>query len=132
VNKRGAISLGVDLFEVDDEFGWIMLGICQYFGAKEGDNMVRDDLDRLVPEVGVIDTEVCVKPLNLVHYERVGNETLEAKDELLFCLDMRAAALAFPATISWTLARCSALPLNTGVLYPGRFLTRCSDASLPP
>lgn len=77
VDERGAISIGVDLFELDDKFGWIMLGICQYFGAKEGDNMVRDDLDGLIPEVGVIDTEVRVKPLDLIHYELVGNETLE-------------------------------------------------------
>jgi hypothetical protein len=77
VDERGPISSGVDLFEVDHEFGWIMLGICQYFGAKEGDDVVRDDLDRLVPEVGVIDTEVRVKPLDLIRYELVGNETLE-------------------------------------------------------
>jgi hypothetical protein len=39
--------------------------------------MVRDDLDGLIPEVGVIDTEVRVEPLDLIRYELVGNETLE-------------------------------------------------------
>lgn len=76
MDERRAISIGVDLFELNDEFGWIMLGICQYFGAKKGDNMVRDDLDGLIPEVGVIDTEVRVEPLDLIRYELVGNETL--------------------------------------------------------
>ena len=65
------------IFELDDKFGWIKLSICQHFGAKEGDNMVRDDLDRLIPEVGAIDTEVRIEPLDLIRYELVGNETLE-------------------------------------------------------
>ena len=39
--------------------------------------MVRDDLDRLILEVGAIDTEVRIEPLDLIHYELVGNETLE-------------------------------------------------------
>jgi hypothetical protein len=77
VDECGAISIGVDLFEVDNEFGRVMLGIRKHFGAKEGNDMVRDDLDGLVAEVGVIDTEVGVKPLDLVRYELAGNETLE-------------------------------------------------------
>lgn len=54
-----------------------MLGICKNFCTKEGDDMVRDDLDRLVAEVGVIDAKVGIKPLHLVRYELAGNETLE-------------------------------------------------------
>ena len=77
MDESGAISFGVDLFEIDDELGRVMLGIRKHFGAKEGDDMVGNDLDGLVAEVGVIDTEVAVKPLNLVHYELAGNETLE-------------------------------------------------------
>ena len=34
------------------------------------------------------------------------------------------------ATLCSTRARCSSLPLNTGVVYPGRFLTRLSEESL--
>ena len=94
VNKRGAISIGVDLFELDDKFGWIMFGIGQHFGAKEGDDMVRDDLDGLILEVGVVDTEVRVEPLDFIRHELVGNETLEeranGKEDESFCLDKRA------------------------------------------
>lgn len=79
MDKRGAISIGIDLFEVDDEFGRIMLGECKDFGAEEGEDMVRDDLDGLVPEVRVVDTEVRVKPLDLIRYEVARNEPLEDK-----------------------------------------------------
>ena len=77
MDERGAISVGVDLFEVNDEFGRIVLGICEHFGAEEGDDMVRNDLDGLVSEVRVVDTKVCVKPLDLIRYEFAGNEALE-------------------------------------------------------
>jgi hypothetical protein len=77
VNEGGTISVGVDLFEVNDEFGRIMLGICEDFGAEEGDDMVRNDLNGLVAEVRVVDTKVCVKPLDLIRYEFAGNEALE-------------------------------------------------------
>ena len=76
MDEGGAISIGVDLFEVDDQFARVMFGVRKHFGAKEGDDMIRDDLDGLVTKVCVIDTEVRVKPLNLVHYELAGNETL--------------------------------------------------------
>ena len=77
MDERGAISFGVDLFEVDDEFGRVMLGICKHFGAKEGDDMIRDDLDGLVAEIGVINAEVGVKPVDFIRYKLAGNETLE-------------------------------------------------------
>ena len=32
---------------------------------------------QLIPEVGVVDTEVCVELLDLIRYELVGNEPLE-------------------------------------------------------
>lgn len=77
MDERGTISIRVDLFEIDDEFGRIMLGKCKDFGTEEGEDMVRDDLDGLVPEVRVIDTEVRVKPLDFIHYEFARNEPLE-------------------------------------------------------
>lgn len=132
MDESGAISFGVNLFEIDDELGRVMLSIRKHFGAKEGDDMVRNDLDGLVAEVGVIDTEVAVKPLDLVHYELAGNETLEEERAIEMSVPTRERqARTFAATVSWTLERCSALPLNTGVVYPGRFLMRWRDTSLP-
>jgi hypothetical protein len=100
VDECGAVSLSVDLFEVDDEFGRVMLGIRKHFGAKEGDDMVRDDLDGLVTEVGVIDTEVGVKPLDLVHYELAGNETLRS-NVLLDFGTLLPFALEYRCGIPW-------------------------------
>lgn len=42
--------------------------------------MIRDDLDRLVTEVGVIDTEVCIKPLHFVCDEFTRDEPLRSRE----------------------------------------------------
>jgi hypothetical protein len=76
MDKRGAISLVVDLFEVYNQLGWIVFSICEDFGAKEGNDMIRDDFDGLVAEVRVIDTEMCIEPLHLVSDEFTGDEPL--------------------------------------------------------
>jgi hypothetical protein len=53
-----------------------VLCISENLSAKEGDDMVRDDLDRLIPEVGVIDAKVGIKPLNFVRDELARDESL--------------------------------------------------------
>src|SRR6266404_5427246 len=76
VDERSAIPIRVNLFEVNDQLVRVMLCKRKDFGAKKGDNMIRDDLDRLVAEVRVVNTEVRVKPLDLIHYELAGDESL--------------------------------------------------------
>jgi hypothetical protein len=39
--------------------------------------MIRDDLDGLIPEVGIIDAEVSIKPLNFVRDELSGDKPLQ-------------------------------------------------------
>jgi hypothetical protein len=56
-----------------------VLGICEDFCTKEGDNMIRDDLDGFILEVGIIDAEVSIKPLNFVRDELSGDKTLLKK-----------------------------------------------------
>ena len=53
-----------------------MLGKCEYFGTKEAKDMICDDLNRLVTEVGVIDAEVGVEPLDLMRYKLPRDEPL--------------------------------------------------------
>jgi hypothetical protein len=53
-----------------------MLSISEDLSAKEGNDMVRDDLDRLIPKVGVIDAKVGIKPLNFVRDELARYESL--------------------------------------------------------
>ena len=57
-----------------------MLGICEYFRSEEANDMIRDDLNRFVSEVGVIDSEVSVEPLDLVCDELPRDEPLVRRD----------------------------------------------------
>ena len=66
----------VYLLQVDDEFCGIMLGVCENFCTKEGDDMIRDYWDGLVAEVSVVDTQLGVKPGDLVRDEFSGDKTL--------------------------------------------------------
>jgi hypothetical protein len=93
-----------------------MLGICEYFRSEEANDMIRDDLNRFVSEVGVIDSEVSVEPLDLMCNELPRDEPLVRKDlvrSLGYCM---SETRTFAATFSWTFARCSSLPLKTGVV----------------
>lgn len=85
VDKGGAISLAVDPLEIDDQLGRVMLSICEYFRAKEGNDMIRDDLDRLVTEVCVVDSEVSIEPLDFVHNELPGDESLTCGEGKIQC-----------------------------------------------
>jgi hypothetical protein len=57
-----------------------MLSICEYFGTKEADNMIRDDLDGFVTEVRVIDAKVRVEPLDFVRDKFPRDEPLGWKE----------------------------------------------------
>jgi hypothetical protein len=81
MDKGGAVSITVDLFKVYDQLGRIVLRICEDFRAKEGDDMIRNDLDRFVTKVCVIDTEVGIKPLHFVRDEFPRDEPLRYNRE---------------------------------------------------
>lgn len=76
VNKSSAVSFLVDALEINDKLGRVMFGEREHLGAKEGDDVIRDDGWRFVLEVGVVDAEVQVEPVDLVGGELAGDETL--------------------------------------------------------
>jgi len=75
VNEGGAFL--VYLLEVDDELTWIVLGVCEDFRAEQCDDVIRNDTELFVLEIGVVDTKIGVKPLNLPGNELPGNEALK-------------------------------------------------------
>jgi hypothetical protein len=66
VNKSSAISFLVNLLEVDDEFIEIMLRVRENLGTKECKDVIRYHRWRFVLKVCVIDSELRVKPVDLV------------------------------------------------------------------
>ena len=54
-----------------------MFGIGQNFCSKQGYDMIRYDFPRFILEVGVVDAEVGVEPLNLVGDEFAWDKPLE-------------------------------------------------------
>jgi hypothetical protein len=103
-----------------------VLRVREDLGSKERNDVVGDDFARFTLEIGVVDPEVGVKPVYLVRNELAGNKSLWAKttfrgESVSQHLDK---APTFSATAFSTRVRCSSLPLNTGVVYPGMFLTR--------
>lgn len=102
MDKRGSIALSVDLLEVYDQFRWIVLGICEDFCAKEGDDMIGNDLDRLITEVGVIDSEVCIKPLHFVWDEFTRDEPLRSRERKSNRLSHLDAIMRDPPTLAAT------------------------------
>ena len=94
--------------------------------------MVRDDFARFALEISIVDAEAGVKPFDFVRNELAGNKTLWEKPILRGprLVNIRTRHQTFSMTAFSTRVRCSSLPLNTGVVYPGMFLTRGSDTSL--
>ena len=66
----------VDLLQVDDELGGIMLGVGENLCTKEGDDMIRDYLYGLVAEVSIVDTKLGVKPVDFIRDELSWDKTL--------------------------------------------------------
>jgi hypothetical protein len=56
-----------------------MLGESEDFGAKEGEDVICDDVDRLIAKVCVVDAEVGVEPLDFVRNELTRDEALMIK-----------------------------------------------------
>ena len=76
MDKSRTSPVLVDLLEIDNELAGVVLRVSEDLGAEERDNVVGDDLDRLGLEVGVVDAEVSVEPVDLVGYEFTGDKAL--------------------------------------------------------
>jgi len=79
MNERRAVALLVELLQVNNELSRIMFRICHNLGSKQGNDMVRDDLARFILEVGVVNAEVGVKPVDFACDKLAGNEALHNK-----------------------------------------------------
>lgn len=79
MNERCAAPILVDFLKVDYEFAWIMFRICHDLGTKQCDYMIRNDLDGLVLEIGIIDTKTRIEPVNLARDEFARDEALDVR-----------------------------------------------------
>lgn len=75
MNEDGVVL--VDLLQVNDELGRIMLGVCENLCAEESDDMIRDHLGGLVAEVSVVDAQLRVEPVDFVRDEFSRDEALQ-------------------------------------------------------
>jgi len=83
MNKGRAVPALINPLKVDNEGRWVVLREGHYLSAKEGNNMVRDDLARFILEVGIIDTEVRVEPIDFPSNKFMRNETLRNRSILI-------------------------------------------------
>ena len=77
MDERCALALFVYPLEVDNEAARIMLGEGEDLGAEEGHDVVGDDVVRFGLEVGVVDAEAVVEPVDLVGDEFAGDKALD-------------------------------------------------------
>lgn len=117
MDKGRAVATFIDPLEINDKSGRIMLGVRHYLCAEKGKDMIRDDFMGFILEVCIIDAEVGVEPVDLASDEFARNKALEKgkiSDRLIrHWIDVTQTLLA---TSSSTRARCSSLPLKTGVV----------------
>lgn len=81
MNEGGTISALIDLLQIDYKGRGVMLCVGQYLGAEEGDDMVRYHTTRFVLEIGVVDTEVRVKPVDFASDEFTRNKPLSGRND---------------------------------------------------
>jgi len=118
VDESRPAAVFVDLLEVNDQLGWIVLSICHDFGPEKSDNMIRDNFQGFILEISVIDAKISVEPVDFTRYQLVGDEALwmwatSVADQRTI---INGQVHALLATSCSTKARCSSLPLKMGVL----------------
>ena len=96
VDERRAISVLIDLLEVYHKLRRVVFGVREHLGAEEGDDVVRDDLDGLGLEIGIVDAKMAVEPVDLVRDELAGNEALKMER-------VRQLVKPSPTRAEWTL-----------------------------
>lgn len=77
MNECRPLSLVVNSLQINDKVGRIALGIRYDFRSEEGYDMVGYDLTRFLLEIGVVDAEVEVEPVNFACNEIAGYKALE-------------------------------------------------------
>lgn len=79
MDEGRAVALLIDALEIDHELVGIVFGVCEDLGAEEAEDVIRDYIAGLVLEVGVVDAEVGVEPVDLASNELAWNEPLRKK-----------------------------------------------------
>jgi hypothetical protein len=74
MNEDGAVF--VYLFQVYNELARIMLGVGQNLCTEKCNDMIGNNISRLVCKVGIIYAKVGVEPFDLSWDELLGNEAL--------------------------------------------------------
>lgn len=77
MDKRCSTTVLIDLFEIDNEIGWIAFCVCNDLGPKQCDNVVGDNLHSFVLKISIVDTKVIVKPSDLASNELARDEALD-------------------------------------------------------
>jgi hypothetical protein len=77
MDKRCSTTVLVDLFEIDNEIGWIAFCVCNDLGPKQCDNVVGDNLYSFVLKISIVDTKVIVEPSDLARNELARDEALD-------------------------------------------------------
>lgn len=81
MDERCTVTLFVDLLEIYDQLGWVVLRVCEDLGAKKSDDVVADDTDiGFGLEVSIVYTEIRVEPVDLASDELAWNETLRREE----------------------------------------------------
>lgn len=89
MNESRALAVLVDVLEIDHELRRVVLSEGKDLGSVEGDYVVCDHVGRLGHEVGVIDAEMRVEPVNLIRNEFARNETLDRQDPREYTTETR-------------------------------------------
>lgn len=77
MNESRAVALIVDAFEIDNKLIRVVLGERENLRAEEAEDVVRDNIVRFVMKVGIVDTEVRIKPVNFIDNELARHEALD-------------------------------------------------------
>ena len=115
MDEGGTRAISIYLLKFDEELGGVMLCVCKNLCTVKRDDMVRDDVDRLILEVGVVDAKIVVEPLYFVRDEVTWNESLTlGQQRRAWVVMMDGHTLA--DTVFSTLALWTAFSLKTGVV----------------
>lgn len=78
MNESSAVSFFINFLQINHQLAGIVFGEGEDFGAKESNDVVRDDGDGFVLKIRVIDAEARVEPLDLIGNKLSGDEALRS------------------------------------------------------
>lgn len=95
MDKGRATSFLTDLLEFNIKIVGIAFRICHDLGPIQCDNVVGDDLYRLVLKIGIIDAKVTIEPSDLASNELARDEALDKNHVNIVYDDIKYPCLLF-------------------------------------